>query len=85
MPVYSHSKLATYENCPQKYKLQYIDRIELPEGEEGSLSQEKKAGKNWNSLLKRLGYGKRSRGLILQGCKNISMMKNLIKKSGMDY
>ena len=35
MPVYSHSKLATYENCPQKYKLQYIDRIELPEGSEG--------------------------------------------------
>lgn len=35
MPVYSHSKLATYENCPQKYKLQYIDRLELPEGGEG--------------------------------------------------
>ncbi len=35
MPVYSHSKLATYENCPQKYKLQYIDRIELLEGGEG--------------------------------------------------
>ncbi len=35
MPVYSHSKLATYENCSQKYKLQYIDRIELPEGGEG--------------------------------------------------
>jgi putative RecB family exonuclease len=35
MPVYSHSKLATYENCPQKFKLQYIDRIELPEGGEG--------------------------------------------------
>ena len=35
MPVYSQSRLATYENCPQKYKLQYIDRIELPEGGEG--------------------------------------------------
>jgi putative RecB family exonuclease len=35
MPVYSNSKLATYENCPQKYKLQYIDRIELLEGSEG--------------------------------------------------
>lgn len=35
MPVYSNSKLATYENCPHKYKLQYIDRIELPEGGEG--------------------------------------------------
>lgn len=35
MPVYSHSKLATYENCPQSYKLHYLDRIELPEGGEG--------------------------------------------------
>jgi putative RecB family exonuclease len=34
MPVYSHSKLSTYENCPQQYKLKYIDRIELPEGGE---------------------------------------------------
>lgn len=35
MPVYSNSKLSTYENCPQQYKLRYIDRIELPEGGEG--------------------------------------------------
>ena len=35
MPVYSNSKLATYENCPRKYKLQYIDRIELPEARDG--------------------------------------------------
>jgi len=35
MAVYSHSKLATYENCPQKYKLQYIDHVKLPDGGEG--------------------------------------------------
>ncbi len=35
MPVYSHSRLATYETCPQQYKLRYIDRIQPPEGEEG--------------------------------------------------
>lgn len=35
MPVYSHSRLQTYENCPQQYKLRYIDCIEPPEGEEG--------------------------------------------------
>jgi len=35
MPVYSNSRLATYENCPQQYKLRYIDRIKLPESEEG--------------------------------------------------
>lgn len=27
MPVYSHSKLSTFEQCPQKYKFRYIDRI----------------------------------------------------------
>lgn len=35
MPVYSHSKLATYETCRRQYKLRYIDRIRPPEGEEG--------------------------------------------------
>ncbi len=27
MPIYSHSQLSTYENCPLKYKLRYRDRI----------------------------------------------------------
>ncbi|MFC1683686.1 RecB family exonuclease [Candidatus Zixiibacteriota bacterium] len=27
MPVYSYSRLETYQNCPLKYKFQYIDRI----------------------------------------------------------
>jgi len=27
MTTYSHSKISTYENCPYKYKLQYIDKI----------------------------------------------------------
>lgn len=35
MPVYSHSRLATYENCPRQYKLRYLDRVELPDGGEG--------------------------------------------------
>lgn len=35
MSAYSNSKLGTYENCPQKYKLGYIDKIKLPEGQEG--------------------------------------------------
>lgn len=26
--VYSHSRLSCYEQCPQKYKLRYIDRVE---------------------------------------------------------
>jgi len=28
MAVYSHSRLSCYEQCPQKYKLQYIDKVE---------------------------------------------------------
>ena len=35
MPTYSNSKLSTYENCPQKYKFHYIDKIKLPEAPEG--------------------------------------------------
>lgn len=27
MPVYSHSRLSTFENCPLKFKFQYIDKL----------------------------------------------------------
>ncbi|HUY12621.1 MAG TPA: PD-(D/E)XK nuclease family protein [Terriglobia bacterium] len=30
MPIYSHSQLETYENCPKKYKFKYIDKIRKP-------------------------------------------------------
>ncbi|NOZ76927.1 MAG: PD-(D/E)XK nuclease family protein [Euryarchaeota archaeon] len=29
MATYSHSRLATYENCPLKYRYQYLDRVQL--------------------------------------------------------
>ena len=29
MPAYSHSQLSTYETCPHKYRLAYIDKIEV--------------------------------------------------------
>jgi putative RecB family exonuclease len=29
MPTYSHSKVSTFEQCPFKYKLNYIDKIEV--------------------------------------------------------
>ncbi|MFH1097724.1 MAG: PD-(D/E)XK nuclease family protein [Candidatus Desantisbacteria bacterium] len=36
MPTYSHSRLSTYESCPFKYKLHYMDRIKRKiEGIEG--------------------------------------------------
>ena len=38
MPIYSHSQLSTYEECPLKYKLRYRDRIKRDtEGIEGFL------------------------------------------------
>src|SRR5713226_2523516 len=30
LPSFSHSKLATYQQCPQKYKFRYIDEIPPP-------------------------------------------------------
>lgn len=33
MPTYSHSRLETYQNCPRQYKLQYIDKPDIPEFE----------------------------------------------------
>jgi putative RecB family exonuclease len=29
MPIYSHSKVSTFENCPYQYKLRYIDKIKV--------------------------------------------------------
>ncbi|MEK9185107.1 MAG: PD-(D/E)XK nuclease family protein [Patescibacteria group bacterium] len=29
MATYSHSRVSTFENCPYKYKLQYIDKIKV--------------------------------------------------------
>lgn len=29
--AYSHSRLSTYENCPQKYKFAYVDRLKIEE------------------------------------------------------
>ena len=38
MPIYSHSQLSMYEECPLKYKLRYRDRIKRDiEGVEGFL------------------------------------------------
>lgn len=33
MTVYSHSRLSCYEQCPQRFKFQYIDKIETEEEE----------------------------------------------------
>lgn len=35
MPVYSHTQLSTYEECPLKYKLHYLDKVKIEEAVEG--------------------------------------------------
>ena len=30
MPIYSHSKLSTFEECPKKFKFRYLDKIIPP-------------------------------------------------------
>jgi putative RecB family exonuclease len=54
MPIYSHSRLGTYESCPLKYKFQYIDRLEKPEEE----SVEVFVGSRVHEVLQKL-YGER--------------------------
>ena len=29
MPSYSHSRIGSFETCPQQYKFQYIDKVEV--------------------------------------------------------
>lgn len=33
MPVYSHTKLSTYEQCPKKFDFRYVQKIEPPVGQ----------------------------------------------------
>ena len=50
MSLYSHSRLATYENCPQQYKLRYIDRVKV----EGYQTIEQFLGSRVHDALEKL-------------------------------
>jgi putative RecB family exonuclease len=58
MPIYSHSKIISYETCPLRYKYAYIDKIK-PEAEE---TAESFLGARMHEALEKLyrniGYGK---------------------------
>ena len=58
MPLYSHSKLSTYETCPLKYKLQYIERPEVvkEEGVEAFLG--KRVHEALEKLYRNLRYSR---------------------------
>jgi len=51
MPIYSHSRLSAFEQCPLKFKFRYIDRIELEEAGEGV---EAFVGKRVHEILEKL-------------------------------
>ncbi|MGH9445194.1 MAG: RecB family exonuclease, partial [Terriglobia bacterium] len=58
MPVYSHSRLSTFEQCPQRYKFQYLDKLPKPQ----AMSAEAFAGSRVHEALQKLyedlKYGK---------------------------
>lgn len=41
MPIYSHSRLSCFEQCPQKFKLRYIDKVKTEIEESISNQMEK--------------------------------------------
>ncbi len=60
MTTYSHSKVSTYENCPYKYKLQYIDKEEPEISETIELFM----GKRVHETLEKLYKDKKFKKLI---------------------
>lgn len=58
MPSFSHSKLAVYQQCPQKYKFRYIDEIPPP-----IRSIELHLGDSVHRALEQL-YAEGARGLV---------------------
>jgi len=58
MGIYSHSRLSCYEQCPQKYKLQYIDRVETEVEESIEAFLGSRVHETLEKLYRDLGYQK---------------------------
>ena len=58
MNIYSHSKLKCYEQCPQKFKLQYIDKIRIEFNESIELFLGKRVHETLKKLYRDLQYQK---------------------------
>jgi putative RecB family exonuclease len=58
MTIYSHSRLSCYEQCPRKYKLQYIDRIKIEVKETIELFLGKRVHETLKKLYHDLRYQK---------------------------
>jgi putative RecB family exonuclease len=58
MPVYSHTKLSTFENCPLQYKLKYIDKLKVETEENIEAFLGKRVHGALEKLYKDLRYSK---------------------------
>jgi putative RecB family exonuclease len=58
MSVYSHSRLSCYEQCPQKYKLHYIDKVETEIEESIEAYLGVRVHETLEKLYRDLGYQK---------------------------
>jgi putative RecB family exonuclease len=58
MATYSHSRVSTFENCPYKYKLQYVDKVEPDITETIELFMGKRVHETLEKLYKNLKFKK---------------------------
>jgi putative RecB family exonuclease len=58
MPVYSHTQLALFEQCPQRYKFTYIDKLRKPEEQGAEAFVGSRVHENLEKLYDDLKYGK---------------------------
>ena len=57
MPVFSHSRILSYETCPLRYKYAYVDEI-IPEEETAETYLGTKMHEALEKLYRNLEYGK---------------------------
>jgi len=57
MPVFSHSRILSYETCPLRYKYAYVDEI-IPEGETAETYLGTRVHEALEKLYRNLEYGK---------------------------
>ncbi len=60
MPIYSHSKLSTFEQCPNKYKLHYIDKVETEAEQSIEAFLGSRAHETLEKLYRDLDYQKKN-------------------------
>ena len=58
MAVYSHSRLSCYEQCPQKYKLKYLDKVETDVEQSVEAYLGSRVHETLEKLYRDLGYQK---------------------------